>query len=354
MTMMPPMFDGVVVTAWSGWYVVETASGRLLCRPRGRLRPRVDRHRELRAREHAEGLSDPEEPEEEDGEEPTPVETGPRHARGGGHLEAEAEEPGILAGDRVHCTDLGGGEGRIEVVLPRAVTLTRPPVANVDQAIVVTAWTEPPFSPAFVDRLLVAVAREGCVAAICLNKIDRLEPDQRAQAIADLSPYRMAGYDVLLTSARTGEGMAELAVAVRGKVSVLAGPSGSGKSALLGRLCPDRPPRSAAISPRLGRGRHTTRHVELLRVPTEGPPSWVADTPGFSRLDLEGLAPEDLGRYYPEFLPLADGCRFHGCLHEAEPGCAVIAAVEAGVVDPGRHARYLESLAEVRQHFRVF
>ncbi len=342
---------GIVIGAWSGWYEVSLEGRSLLCRPRGRMRPRGSVWRQVREREHGDAMAATDEGDAEADarwERRAPHGAGPRRAEG------EADFGAVLAGDRVRCTDLGDGEGRIEAVLPRRNVLPRPPVANVDLVLIVTAWAEPPFSFAYVDRLLVAVRRDACEAVLCLNKADLLTPDERTEAETQLAAYRTLGVPVVLTSARDGEGIEEARSLLRSRLGVLAGPSGVGKSALLSRICPERLLRSAALSARLGRGRHTTRHTELLPLAGAKTDGWVADTPGFSRLDLEDLDPADLGAYYPEFAAVAQDCHFHGCLHDGEPGCAIAEAVASGRIDVGRHERYRALLAEVRERFRVF
>ncbi len=381
--------EGTVVQALSGWFVVETAGGRLLCRPRGRFRARDGDWRDLRDAERAEAAMDAAEeggalaegPEGatpaaagEDslavGEVPPPSDrprrsqavSGPsgrqragRSAltdgpatRGRPSVEAGAEKEveGVLAGDRVLCRDVGDGEGAIEAVASRRSALARPPVANVDLVAVVVAWREPLFSAAFVDRLLLEAGVQGCAAVLCVNKADRLEPADRDLVADAVAPYARAGYPVCLVSAVTGEGVPALRAELTGHLTVAAGPSGAGKSRLLGALVPERPPRSGEVSRRAGRGRHTTRHVELLALPGGG---WVADTPGFSRLEVDEMEPEELAGYYPEFAACGERCRFRGCLHDREPDCGVRAAVAAGVIDAGRHERYLGLLGELRQ-----
>jgi len=339
--------EGLVVSAWSGWYRVQTEAGPLLCRPRGRLRPRSVAWRQLRDAERWQDAADFEETAVDPVEAPAVDEPRPSGLR-----PEDAVVPGgsaaVLAGDRVRCLDLGDGEGRIEEVLPRRNVLQRPPVANVDQVLIVASWDQPPFSAELVDRLLVALQREGCVPILCVNKVDLVPAGQRAEIVEAVAPYRRAGFAAVLVSALTGEGLADLGPLLPSRVTVLAGPSGAGKSALLARLCPEHAPVSGEVSVRLGRGRHTTRHVQLLAVSVDGVQGWVADTPGFSRLDLTGVRPEELGAFYPEFAEPANRCRFRGCLHESEPGCAVAEAAERGELHAARLQRYRALLAELR------
>ena len=335
--------------AWSGWYEVATDEGHvLLCRPRGRLRSRTRGWRDRRDTDRADaGLWS----EEDEPDAAALLGSGTRagaarHTQARAGSEGDAPGPALLAGDRVRLVELGGGEGRIDAVEPRQTVLVRPPVANVDFVLVVAAWDEPPWHPGLIDRTLVEAARCGCAVALCLNKCDRLDASSAEAAAAALDPYRAAGYPVLLASAVRGAGIEAIRALLAGRVAALAGPSGGGKSRLLAALVPGGAVGpSGALSPRLRRGRHTTRSVRLLPLGERG---WVADTPGFSRLDLAGMDPEALSGWYPEFVAPAKRCRFRGCLHADEPDCAVQAAVRAGAVDAGRYARYRELLAELR------
>ena len=392
---------GVVVHAMSGMFAVQTPDGVLLCRPRGRLRPKAaGAWRDVRLAERTDAaLLEDEDEDEADGLAGTadpwgtpsdpwantpdggrrPGQSPPRGGRAGrpsggdgdgdevappglsgraagerggrprpgarDGTDREEAAPALLAGDRVRCSRLPDGEGAIDLVLPRTSLLLRPPVANADHVVVVSAWLAPPFSAAFVDRVLLEAGLRDCHGTVVCNKADLLLPEQRAEAEAALQPYRAAGYTALLVSASTGVGLPELRAALAGRLTVLAGPSGGGKSRLLAALVPARPRRSAELSARIGRGRHTTRSVELLPLPEGG---WVADTPGFSRIDLREADPEDLPYLYPEFRPYLDRCRYRGCGHGTEPECAVRAAVEAAEVDAGRYERYLQLVAEMR------
>lgn len=329
-----------MVGGQNGLWWVQTPGGTLLCRLRGRLLPRGrERWRDIRDAEHAIASLDTD-PEEDAPDLPE----GPTRVRGSRGRTGDPEPLEPVAGDRVEYRQLGEDRGRIERILPRVSLLDRPPIANCDHVAVVVSWAAPPFSAAFVDRVLVSAGAHGCVGTICLNKSDLLSPDERLQADAAVDPWRRAGYGAFLTSAATGEGLQELAGALRGHLTVMAGPSGAGKSRLLHQLIPERPRRSGALSARGGRGRHTTRAVELLPLAGAG---WVADAPGFSRLSLEEVDAEDLAAFYPEFLAASGDCRFRGCRHASEPDCAVRAAAEGGAIDADRYARYLELLAEL-------
>ena len=239
----------------------------------------------------------------------------------------------VYTGDRVLFWPGNGGRGRIEEVRPRTTLLLRPPVANVEQAVLVFAAEDPTPSRLLLDRLLLVVAAAAIAPIICLNKRDLGD--------ADFSLYRSLGYPVIEVSARTGQGLSQLAESLRGRVSAMVGTSGVGKSSLLNALDPERSLPTGDISPKLGRGRHTTRWVEILLVSG----GLVADSPGFSSLDLKDIHSADLASYFPEMAAVSESCRFSGCLHREEPGCAVRARV-GETVDPLRYRNYLFFYAE--------
>lgn len=252
----------------------------------------------------------------------------------------------ILVGERVGYVPppQPGTEGVIEEVRPRRVCLVRPAVVNVDQVVVVAAAACPPPDLLQVDRLLCLAGRLEVESVVCLNKVDLADP---AGVDAALEPYRAARYPTAALSARTGAGVEKLRQLLVGKVSVLAGRSGVGKTALSNRLVPGRLAETGAVSTRLGQGRHTTRHAELLVLEGGG---LLADTPGFSALEDQTVTPLEVAALYPEYDDLAEGCRFRGCLHDQEPGCAIKAAVEAESLSRERYERYLILLREARQH----
>ena len=262
-----------------------------------------------------------------------------------GRLRAEGGE--ALVGDRVMFRELASGQGVIERVLPRRTVLSRQTggrravrrlyCANVDTVVIVCAANEPPLRPALIDRLLITARYEGLDPVICLNKMD-LDDSGDARAVIDL--YRELGYETFTTCARSGEGGAALGERLRRGLSVFAGHSGVGKTTLLGVLVPGFTRKTREVGPR-ARGRHATTEVYMVRLPGGG---LVVDTPGFREFSVWGLVPEDIGSYYPEFLPHISRCRFNNCLHLDEPGCAVMDAVAAGVVSALRYHNYLRLL----------
>lgn len=264
------------------------------------------------------------------------VETRPR-----GRLRKEGV--GLLAGDRVDVLVQPDGGGVIEAVHPRRTQLVRPPIANIDQVVVVTALADPTPNYGLLDRLLVVAAAADISPVLCWNKADLVSENDIAEAVA---PYEAAGYPVIVTSVKQERGLDELRRALAQRVSTFAGPSGVGKSALLNGVNPVWDRETGSVSHRLGRGRHTTRAVELLPLPGGG---FVADTPGFSTLDVRDIPPSELGRYWPEFADPALDCRFPGCRHRAEPDCAVRQAVEEGRIHQHRYRHYMDLLDEIEE-----
>lgn len=239
-----------------------------------------------------------------------------------------------------------GPGGVITGILPRRNQLVRPPVANVDQAVVVVTIKNPDLQLPLLDRLLLLVAHQDLDPLVCLNKLDLCRPSEVQDFLA---LYGGAGYRTLAISANGGIGLAELAAELAGRVSVMAGQSGVGKSSILNALRPGLELRVGRVSQGSGRGRHTTRRVELLDV---GNAALVADTPGFSRLDLDFLDKFELASYFPDMAGLQPDCRFPDCLHRHEPDCAVKAEVEAGRLAPSRYLNYLAFLEEIEEFER--
>lgn len=250
------------------------------------------------------------------------------------------EEERVMVGDRVGLRVLAPGQGVIEELHPRQTFLLRPPVANVDRALVVFAVRDPDPSTLLLDKILIQAEYSGVEPVVCFNKTDL----GMGETEGIIRAYRRAGYLVVCTSVREGTGLGEVREMLKGHITVLAGPSGAGKSSLLNALVPGLNLKTGEISRKLGRGRHTTRHVELLLLPDGG---LVADTPGFSSLYLPEMRREELGGFFREFEDYRGGCRFAGCLHDREPECAVKEAVKEGKVAAFRYENYLQLLREV-------
>jgi ribosome biogenesis GTPase len=251
----------------------------------------------------------------------------------------------FLPGDHVRILPADDRTATIEHVYPRTSEMLRPSVANVEQVVLVFPLISPEPDTMLLDRILLQTHWSSLGSAIVFTKIDLLR-DQRGQdadlSIADV--YSRLGVPILVLSNVSGEGREEAEDLLRGKISVLAGPSGAGKSSLLNMLDEGLGLKTGAVSEKIGRGRHTTRHVELL--PVAG--GLVADTPGFSALHLPKMAKEDLQKGFPEMAPYRRQCRFSSCLHEREPNCAVRGAVEEGLIEGRRYEHYLAFLNEVK------
>lgn len=277
------MAQGVIIKSLSGFYDVSTDGAIVTCKARGRFR--------------------------HDGFSP-------------------------LVGDRVELSVDAQGRGRIDTVLERRNFFIRPAVANVDQLVMFASGANPVTDPFLIDRVTAIAENAGCEPIVCLNKCD-LDPARRLLEI-----YRCAGIRVIRTSAETGLGLEELRAAIRGRTCAFTGNSGVGKSSILNRLAPELQLQTAAVSEKLGRGRHTTRHVELYAL---GEDTYVADTPGFASLEVDLVDPigvKDLQYAFREFRPYLGKCRFSDCAHLKEPGCAVLEAVGTGEIAPERHASY--------------
>lgn len=249
-----------------------------------------------------------------------------------------------LVGDYVVFQAENDLEGYIMEVKERKNELLRPPIANVDQAFLVFSAVEPDFSTALLDRFLVLVEYNHIVPIICISKMDLANEEQRVGIEHYAEEYRAAGYEVILTSSETEAGVEKLLPHIENKISVFAGQSGVGKSSLLNSLRPDLELKTSVISSHLGRGKHTTRHVELIKV-ADG---LVADTPGFSSLEFLEIDPEQLTACFPELQEASEKCKFRGCLHVKEPKCAVKAGVENGEIPGYRYEHYLDFLQEIK------
>ena len=239
-----------------------------------------------------------------------------------------------LVGDRVVITDQEDGTGALDEILPRRNFFQRPAVANIDQLIIIASGAIPVTDPFLVDRITALAESKDCEPILCINKWDLVQAEELYRI------YTATGFRTIKVSAGTGQGIEEIRTLLGGKVSAFTGNSGVGKSRILNALEPDFGLAIGEISEKLGRGRHTTRHVELF--PVSG--GLVADTPGFSAFDTdkgEIREKELLQHTFREFRPYLDQCRFIGCAHVKEKGCAVLEAMEEGKIQPSRHNSYV-------------
>ena len=283
--------QGRILRSLSGFYDVQTANGTVTCRARGILR--------------------------KNGNSP-------------------------LTGDLVEIT-VERGKGMVETILPRRNSFIRPAVANMDLLVVFAASVNPVTEPFLIDRVAAIAGEQEVPVCLCVNKCD-LDPARELVRI-----YEHAGFPVICTSAETGEGTDLLWEMIRGKFAAFTGNSGVGKSSLLNRLCPGLNLATGEVSDKLGRGRHTTRHVELYRLPED---TYVADTPGFSSFDtdqMEYILKENLQYAFSDFAPYLGKCRYHDCAHLKEPDCAVLQALREGAIQPSRHASYVRLYEEAKK-----
>lgn len=287
------MAEGVIVKALSGFYYVQTAERLLECKARGRFRL--------------------------DGTSP-------------------------LVGDRVECSLDAHGKGRIDRVFERRNFFIRPAVANVDALVFVAANTNPVTDPFLIDRVSVIAESAGCELIVCINKTD-VDPADDLYGI-----FTAAGFTVVRTSVPDGTGIDVLRREIAGKICAFTGNSGVGKSSIMNALSPGLNIKTAEVSEKLGRGKHTTRHVELFDI---GGGTYAADTPGFASFDIEMMEiipKEQLQFDFVEFAPYIGECRFNNCAHLREPGCAVTQAVADGKIMPSRYRSYERLYALSAQH----
>ena len=260
--------------------------------------------------------------------------------RARGILRKDGNTP--LTGDMVEIT-VEKGKGMVERILPRKNSFVRPAVSNIDGLVVFAANVNPVTEPFLIDRVAAIAGDQEVPVILCVNKCD-LDPAMDLVRI-----YRNAGFSVIVASAETGEGVEELRQLIRGKLTAFTGNSGVGKSSMLNRLCPELQLPTGEVSDKLGRGRHTTRHVELYRLDED---TYVADTPGFSSFDtdqMEIILKENLQYAFPDFGEYVGCCQFHDCSHRKEPGCAVRAALEEGKIEKTRYDSYLRLYEKASQ-----
>ncbi|MBQ8757813.1 MAG: ribosome small subunit-dependent GTPase A [Oscillospiraceae bacterium] len=252
--------------------------------------------------------------------------------RGRGSLRKNNDTP--LTGDMVEIT-VEGGKGMVERILPRKNRFIRPAVANMDALVVFAANVNPVTEPYLIDRVAAIAGDQEVQVIICINKCD-MDPAVDLRKI-----YQNAGFSVISASAETGEGVEQLRALLMGKFTAFTGNTGVGKSSMLNRLCPELNLPTGEVSQKLGRGRHTTRHVELFAI---APDTYVADTPGFASFDTEQMdviLKDNLQYAFGDFAPYIGDCQFHDCTHRSEPGCAVRQAVETGKLEKTRYDSYL-------------
>ena len=260
--------------------------------------------------------------------------------RARGKFRREGMSP--LVGDWVQVRDLGVGEGFVETVEPRRNVFSRPAAANIDQLVILASAAIPVTEPYLIDRISAIAALKGCQVLLCLNKCDLNTADE----LYDI--YSHSALPVLRISAETGEGLETLRAAIAGKLNAFTGNSGVGKSSVLNRLLPELHLPVGEVSKALGRGRHTTRHVELFRLSCGAE---IVDSPGFSSFETEELNLElkhRLPETFREFAPYLGECQFLDCSHTKEKGCAVREALEAGKLQPSRYQSYLRLFEELK------
>lgn len=271
------------------------------------------------------------------------AESGIYECRARGIFRKEKQKP--LVGDNVEIQilDEKKREGNLVKICPRTSELIRPAAANVDQALVIFSVRQPDPNLDLLDRFLVSMEQQQVPAVICFNKTD-LETEAQIRHLQQV--YEGCGYRVLTVSAKEQKGICQIREILEGKTTVVAGPSGVGKSSITNLLQQEISMETGEISRKLGRGKHTTRHAQLIRI---GLHTYLMDTPGFSSLTVGGMEKELLRQYFPEFHPYEGVCRFQGCVHVHEPGCAVKAALEEGKLDAGRYANYVSFFEELKE-----
>lgn len=273
------------------------------------------------------------------------------HVNGKGIYESKAkgifrkENIKPLVGDdvKIEITDAENFKGNIVEILPRRSELIRPAVANIDQALLIFAMSKPEPNYNLLDRFLIMMEQQGLECIICFNKRDIVSKEERAQIRAI---YENTNCSVIFTSAMKKEGLTELQQMLHGKTTAVAGPSGVGKSSIINCLQKSKTMETGSISEKIERGKHTTRHSELIMISDN---TYIMDTPGFSSLSLFDMEKEDLRTFYPEFEEYEDNCKFLGCAHIHEPVCGVKKAVEEGKIHKTRYDNYVLFYEELKE-----
>ncbi len=253
-----------------------------------------------------------------------------------------------LVGDDVELDVLDETErlGNIRRILPRKSALVRPALANVDQALILFAIVKPNPNFNLLDRFLIRMERQSLSAVICFNKEDIASAQEKETLCR---AYESCGYQVLFISVLENRGLDQVRTVLAGKTTALAGPSGVGKSSLINQLAPHMHMETGEISEKIERGRHTTRHSEIIAL---GGETYIVDTPGFTSLDMPDIGKEELGGYYPEFREYEPFCKFRGCAHLSEPSCGVKEAVEKGEISSVRYENYKILYRELQEKKR--
>ncbi len=236
--------------------------------------------------------------------------------------------------------------GNIREILPRKSALVRPAVANVDQALVLFAIVKPNPNFNLLDRFLIRMEQQKLPTIICFNKEDIASQEEK-EALREA--YETCGYRVLFISVLENRGLDQVRELLAGKTTTLAGPSGVGKSSLINQISPETKMETGEISEKIKRGRHTTRHSEIIAL---GDGTYIMDTPGFTSLDMPDITKEELGGYYPEFRAYEPYCKFRGCAHLSEPDCGVKEAVEEGKISRVRYENYMVLYRELKESRR--
>ena len=249
-----------------------------------------------------------------------------------------------LVGDDVEIVVLDEEKkiGNVEKILPRTRELIRPAVANIDMALVIFAAAKPDPNFNLLDRFLCMMEYQKVPVTICFNKCDLVTEEQR-EVLRKI--YKLAGYELLFTSAKTQENVQKLKSVLQGKMTAVAGPSGVGKSSLINDLQDAVQMQTGGISDKIERGKHTTRHSQIIPIAEN---TYIMDTPGFSSMDLPGFSEEDLWTCYPEFVGFEPGCRFIGCSHIGEPDCGVKTALAEGKISQVRYDNYVQLYQEMK------